>query len=70
MAFEIIPEYTMISAYVTLTVKRGTYEYDLTSGSAIFFSTMSTSYIYKFYLDVEYGETADFEYTKTDSLYF
>ena len=37
MAFEISPEYTMISAYVTLTVKRGTYEYDLTSASAIFF---------------------------------
>ena len=30
---------------------------------------MSTSYIYKFYLDVEYGETADFEYTKTDTFY-
>lgn len=69
LAFEIIPQYHMTSVYITATVNRGIYEYDLTSGSTQSFPTMSTSYIYKFYMVVEYGETADFEYTKSDSTY-
>ena len=69
MAFEIIPEYQMTSAYITAIVNRGIYQYDLYSGSTKSFPTMSTSYIYKFYLEVNYGETADFEFTKSDSTY-
>ena len=68
ISFEIIPEYKMTSAFITATVARGIYEYDLFSSGTVYFYTMSTLYIYKLFLEVNYGETVNVEIDRHDSI--
>jgi len=64
LAFEIQPNNQMSSVYIKVSVKSPINEFDLTSGSTKYFSTLSTSYKYKFHI---YAQTVDIKITKSDS---
>ena len=57
----------MTNVYVTAYVTTQIYEYDLASGSYQYFGKLSNKAIYKFYIDIEYGQKVDIVFTKSDS---
>jgi hypothetical protein len=63
LAFEILPYYQMSRAYVKVTNNPQVYKYDLTSNSKKYFSKLSESNIYKFYIPVKYNQKVEFKLT-------
>ena len=55
----------MTSVYVKITLKNN-HIYDLTIGSSIYISLLSTQYIYRFYVCAKYNQTIIIEFKKKD----
>ena len=59
----------MTGVYIKATVISKIKVYDISSGSSLFFSNLSKSYIYKFYIPSEDYKRIYILFDKNDSLY-
>ena len=67
VAFEINPYYSMSYVYAKANFIYKNLEYDLKDDFPKSFSTLEISNIYKFYIEVKYGQKVDIEITKSDT---
>ena len=58
----------IIISFIDSILNNPDYEYELTSGSSLFFPTLSKPYIYKFYIPSKFCQRVDIEFTKNDDL--
>jgi len=68
IALEIKPNYQMENVYIKVNVFLY-YEFDLTNGLSKYFTTLSNTSIYKFYVPVESSQNVNFQISKNDSTY-
>ena len=59
LAFEILPYYKMSGVYVKVINIPLVYDYDFKSNSKQYFSKLSESYIYKFYIPAKYNQKVE-----------